>query len=132
MARGGKVTKPSSQPVIGRRTFPPLNRRSVQDLATNWTNLVNTTSPQHAHQVQLVGGQARQGIQHDQQIEPPEHRVNAGLAALTMQQLVLPQQPVGGGVLFHKVLVNKARNIRYWRMAWQKKRSLAKLTEEYR
>ena len=46
MARGGKISKTGSQPAVSRRTFPPLNRRSVQDLVTNWPSLVRTANPQ--------------------------------------------------------------------------------------
>ena len=81
MARGGKVSK--SQPVINRRPFPPLNRRSVNDLTLNWQNLVNTANPQpglpqgsHQGGVQPLQQPVLQPDQQARQADPVEENVN--------------------------------------------------------
>ena len=64
MARGGRISK--SQPVISRREFPPLNRRSVSGLVNNWQNLVLTANPQ------LGPGQVH-GRHRENEQQPQQH-----------------------------------------------------------
>ena len=111
---GGRVSK--SQPVINRRTFPPLNRRSVNDLVTNWPNLVNTANPQACVSHPLPHGRQQEVTLPPDQLEAqPDHlaRQAAGQAqggGEMQHEQELPTQPeVGPAEHHHQPIAEQVR-----------------------